>query len=110
MLFDCVDFLETLTKLPQVQKEHDQHNEERTKEEVSLKGQIELVMADLDVMAGMLKMIGSCEAAAASACRHYRRVHEGSGFMMVQSATLQPLLKKLCAATCGAALGTCSTR
>ena len=36
MLFDGVDFSETLTKLPQVQEELDQHNEERTKEEDSL--------------------------------------------------------------------------
>jgi hypothetical protein len=95
VLFDGVDFSETLTKWPHVQEELDQHSEERTKEVDSLKGQIEIVMTDLDVMAGRLKMVGSCEAAAASACRPGRRVHEGSGFMMMQSATLQPLLKKL---------------
>ena len=83
---------------PHVQEGLDQHNEERTKEVDSLKGQIEIVMADLDVMAGMLKMIGSCEAAAASACRPDRRVHEGSGVMMVQLA--EELAHRRCAQLC----------
>jgi len=86
-------------KLPQVQEELDQHNEECDKEEASLKSQIDIVLGDLVVMAGILKMVGSCDDPAAAVatlvqCRHCRKVNEG-GYMMLQNATIQPLLNKL---------------
>jgi len=84
-------------KLPQVQEELDEHNEECQNEEISLKGQIEIVVADLSLMGGMLAMIGSCDAPAAAnlvQCRHCRKSNEG-GYMMLQNTTLQPLLLKL---------------
>jgi hypothetical protein len=64
---------------PHVQEELDQHNEERTKEVDSLKGQIEIVMADLDVIAGRLKMVGSCTAPKAMARKAMKATKRAPG-------------------------------
>mmetsp|Transcript_145458 Transcript_145458/g.466159 ORF Transcript_145458/g.466159 Transcript_145458/m.466159 type:complete len:877 (+) Transcript_145458:72-2702(+) len=83
-------------KLPQVTEELEQHNAECTKEESSLTSQVAIVLADIEVMAGVLKMVGDCGSNAAAGliqCRHCRK--NGEGYMMMQNSTLQPLLLKL---------------
>jgi len=83
-------------KLPQVQQELQEHNEECAREEASLNAQIGIVEADLEVMGGILNIIGDCSANAVAnllQCRHCRKTNEG--MVMLQNGALQATLKKL---------------
>jgi hypothetical protein len=90
-------------KMPQVEEELEQHNHECALQEASLNAQIGIVLDDIDVIGGILNIIGDCGDAPDKAggefiqCRHCRKGNEG--FMMIQDNDLEPLINKLKSAT-----------
>lgn len=88
----------TNLKLPQVEEELTGHNQECVTQETSIKSEIQVVVADLAVMAGVFSAVGNCEPAPAAMliqCRLCKLPGEGSYYTMIQNKTLQPLLLKL---------------
>lgn len=74
----------------------DEHNKQCDVDISALKFQIEIVLADLDVMSTILEIIGDCDAAAQNGflqCRHCDK--SGNGVVMLQDTRLQKMLKKL---------------